>query len=286
MVDPARPDPQEATFISHLMELRDRLLRAVGAVLVLFLIAAPFANTLYEYLAAPLMAALPEGNTMISTEPHGPFFVPFKFAFAFAVVVAMPYLLYQLWAFVAPGLYDHEKRLVVPLLVSSSLLFYLGIVFAYYVVFPLIFAFFTSTAPDGVAVMTDINAYLSFVLKLFFAFGIAFEVPVATVLMVRMGVTTPERLAGKRPYIIVGAFIAGMLLTPPDIFSQTMLAIPVWLLFEVGLYFARGVKRRGEDEESEDNDMTEEEMEAELDRAAAELDDDPHRPVADSEPGP
>lgn len=286
MVDPARPDPQEATFISHLMELRDRLLRAVGAVLVIFLIAAPFANTLYEYLAAPLMAALPEGNTMISTEPHGPFFVPFKFAFAFAVVIAMPYLLYQLWAFVAPGLYDHEKRLVVPLLVSSSLLFYLGIVFAYYVVFPLIFAFFTSTAPDGVAVMTDINAYLSFVLKLFFAFGIAFEVPVATVLMVRMGVTTPERLAGKRPYIIVGAFIAGMLLTPPDIFSQTMLAIPVWLLFEVGLYFARGVKRRGEDEESEDNDMTEEEMEAELDRAAAELDDDPHRPVTDSEPGP
>lgn len=286
MADPARPDPQEATFISHLMELRDRLLRAVGAVLVIFLIAAPFANTLYEYLAAPLMAALPEGNTMISTEPHGPFFVPFKFAFAFAVVIAMPYLLYQLWAFVAPGLYDHEKRLVVPLLVSSSLLFYLGIVFAYYVVFPLIFAFFTSTAPDGVAVMTDINAYLSFVLKLFFAFGIAFEVPVATVLMVRMGVTTPERLAGKRPYIIVGAFIAGMLLTPPDIFSQTMLAIPVWLLFEVGLYFARGVKRRGEDEESEDNDMTEEEMEAELNRAAAELDDEPHRPVTDSEPGP
>lgn len=286
MVDPARPDPQEATFISHLMELRDRLLRAVGAVLVIFLIAAPFANTLYEYLAAPLMAALPEGNTMISTEPHGPFFVPFKFAFAFAVVIAMPYLLYQLWAFVAPGLYDHEKRLVVPLLVSSSLLFYLGIVFAYYVVFPLIFAFFTSTAPDGVAVMTDINAYLSFVLKLFFAFGIAFEVPVATVLMVRMGVTTPERLAGKRPYIIVGAFIAGMLLTPPDIFSQTMLAIPVWLLFEVGLYFARGVKRRGEDEESEDNEMTEEEMEAELNRAAAELDDEPHRPVTDSEPGP
>jgi sec-independent protein translocase protein TatC len=286
MVDPARPDPQEATFISHLMELRDRLLRAIGAVLVIFLIAAPFANTLYEYLAAPLMAALPEGNTMISTEPHGPFFVPFKFAFAFAVVVAMPYLLYQLWAFVAPGLYDHEKRLVVPLLVSSSLLFYLGIVFAYYVVFPLIFAFFTSTAPDGVAVMTDINAYLSFVLKLFFAFGIAFEVPVATVLMVRMGITTPDRLAGKRPYIIVGAFVAGMLLTPPDIFSQTMLAIPVWLLFEAGLYFARNVKPRGQSEGSDDDEMTDEEMEAELDRAAGELDEEPHRPVTDSEPGP
>jgi len=173
------PEPQETTFISHLLELRDRLLRAVGAVLLLFLVVAPFANTLYEYLAAPLMSVLPEGNTMISTEPHGPFFVPFKFAFAFATAVAMPYLLYQLWAFVAPGLYDSEKRLAIPLLVSSSALFYLGIMFAYFVVFPIIFKFFTSTAPEGVAVMTDINSYLSFVLKLFFAFGLAFEVPVA-----------------------------------------------------------------------------------------------------------
>ena len=239
-----------ATFVSHLLELRDRLLRALGAVLVVFIIAAPFANDLYEILAAPLMSALPEGNSMISTQPHGPFFVPFKFAFAFAVAVAMPYLLYQLWSFVAPGLYIHEKRLAVPILVSSSVLFYLGILFAYFAVFPLIFAFFTSSAPEGVAVMTDINLYLSFVLKLFFAFGLAFEVPVATVLLVKVGATTPESLAAKRPYIIVGAFAVGMLMTPPDIFSQTLLAIPVWILFEAGLYFSRRVKRKDDQGEN------------------------------------
>ena len=268
------PEPQETTFISHLLELRDRLLRAVGAVLLLFLVVAPFANTLYEYLAAPLMSVLPEGNTMISTEPHGPFFVPFKFAFAFATAVAMPYLLYQLWAFVAPGLYDSEKRLAIPLLVSSSGLFYLGIMFAYFVVFPIIFKFFTSTAPEGVAVMTDINAYLSFVLKLFFAFGLAFEVPVATVLMVRMGVTTTTSLAAKRPYIIVGAVVVGMLLTPPDLFSQTMLAIPVWILFEIGLYVSKAVKPRASEDPS---DISDDELEAELERAAAEIDDDSSR---------
>ena len=268
------PEPQETTFISHLLELRDRLLRAVGAVLLLFLVVAPFANTLYEYLAAPLKSVLPEGNTMISTEPHGPFFVPFKFAFAFATAVAMPYLLYQLWAFVAPGLYDSEKRLAIPLLVSSSALFYLGIMFAYFVVFPIIFKFFTSTAPEGVAVMTDINAYLSFVLKLFFAFGLAFEVPVATVLMVRMGVTTPKSLAAKRPYIIVGAFVVGMLLTPPDLFSQTMLAIPVWILFEIGLYISKAVKPRASEDPS---DISDDELEAELERSAAEIDDDSSR---------
>ena len=268
------PEPQETTFISHLLELRDRLLRAGGAVLLLFLVVAPFANTLYEYLAAPLMSVLPEGNTMISTEPHGPFFVPFKFAFAFATAVAMPYLLYQLWAFVAPGLYDSEKRLAIPLLVSSSGLFYLGIMFAYFVVFPIIFKFFTSTAPEGVAVMTDINAYLSFVLKLFFAFGLAFEVPVATVLMVKMGVTTTTSLAAKRPYIIVGAFVVGMLLTPPDLFSQTMLAIPVWILFEIGLYVSKAVKPRASEDPS---DISDDELEAELERAAAEIDDDSSR---------
>ena len=265
-----RPDMQGATFMSHLLELRDRLMRGGGAVLVLFIAAAPFANTLYEYLAMPLMAALPEGNSMISTEPHGPFFVPFKFAFAFATAVAMPYLLYQLWAFVAPGLYEHEKRLTIPLLLSSSILFYLGILFAYFVVFPVIFAFFTSTAPQGVLVMTDISAYLSFVLKLFFAFGLAFEVPVATVLLVRMGITTPAKLSAKRPYIIVGAFIVGMLMTPPDIFSQTMLAIPVWLLFEAGLYFSRSIKPRSKTE-SEDYDEEDEVMERELEEGIAEF---------------
>ncbi len=245
-----KPDPKstEAPLISHLLELRDRLLRGILAVLALFIICAPFANTLYEFLAAPLMQALPEGNTMISTEPHGPFFVPFKFAFAFSVAVMMPFLLYQLWAFVAPGLYKHEQRLIYPLMLSSSILFYLGIIFAYFIVFPIIFAFFTASAPEGVAVMTDINAYLSFCIKLFFAFGLAFEVPVATILLVKMGITTPDDLVKKRPYIIVAAFVVGMLLTPPDIFSQTMLAIPVWLLFEGGVYFSRlMLKKSGKD---------------------------------------
>ena len=247
----AETNNAEGTLVSHLLELRDRLLRGVGSVLVFFIILAPFADFLYGVLADPLMSALPEGNSMISTEPHGPFFVPFKFAFACAFALAVPYLLYQLWAFVAPGLYTHEQRLVVPLLLSSSLLFYLGILFAYFVVFPIIFNFFANTAPEGVAVMTDINAYLGFVIKLFFAFGVAFEVPVATVLMVRMNVTTPERLAEKRPYIIIAAFVVGMLLTPPDIFSQTLLAVPVWLLFELGLLACRFFKvgKKGDDEE-------------------------------------
>ncbi len=254
MPAPAKNPTPKDTFISHLLELRDRLLRSILAVLVIFLIAAPFANTLYEYFAAPLMAALPEGNTMISTEPHGPFFVPFKFAFAVAVAVAIPYLLYQLWEFVAPGLYINEKRLVMPLLASSTLLFYLGVAFAYYLVFPIIFTFFASTAPEGVAVMTDINAYLSFALKLFFAFGVAFEVPIATVLLVKTGVTTPDRLAAKRPYIIVGAFVVGMMLTPPDIFSQTMLAVPVWVLFELGVVLSRRIKRKDDDARDPDQD--------------------------------
>jgi len=251
------PNSTGTTFISHLVELRQRLMRCVIALLAVFCICAPFANTLYEYLASPLMGALPEGNTMISTEPHGPFFVPFKFAFAFAFGVTIPYLLYQMWAFVAPGLYKHEKKAVVPLLVSSSVLFYLGVIFAYFIVFPIIFAFFAGTAPEGVAVMTDINAYLSFVLKLFFAFGIAFEVPIATVLLVKAGHTTPDSLSKKRPYIIVAAFVVRMFLTPPDVFSQTMLAIPVWILFEIGLYFSKLtykkklIKQKEEDDEIE-----------------------------------
>ena len=245
------PKSTEAPLISHLLELRDRLLRAIIAVLVVFLICAPFANSLYEILAAPLMQALPEGNTMISTEPHGPFFVPFKFAFAFSVALVMPILLYQMWAFVAPGLYKHEQRMIYPLMLSSSILFYLGIIFAYFVVFPIIFAFFTASAPEGVAVMTDINSYLSFCIKLFFAFGLAFEVPVATILLVKMGITTPDELVKKRPYIIVAAFVVGMLLTPPDIFSQTMLAIPVWILFEGGVYCSRIMLKASKEKESE-----------------------------------
>ena len=256
MTSEAKSPTSEGTLVSHLIELRDRLLRGVLSVLVFFIVLAPFADSLYEVLASPLMSALPAGNSMISTEPHGPFFVPFKFAFACAFALAVPYLLYQIWAFVAPGLYKHEKKLVVPLLVSSSGLFYLGIVFAYFAVFPLIFQFFANTAPEGVAVMTDINAYLGFVIKLFFAFGVAFEVPVATVLMIYMGVTTEQELAKKRPYIIVGAFVVGMLLTPPDIFSQTLLALPVWLLFEVGLLCSRFLKTNADTDRNNDEAET------------------------------
>lgn len=239
--------PQD--FISHLVELRNRLLHSVIALFAVFILLTPFANTLYEVFAAPLMQALPDGSSMISTEPHGPFFVPFKFAFFVALLLTIPFLLYQIWAFVAPGLYSNEKRLVLPLVVSSTGLFYLGVLFAYVVVFPIIFAFFTKTAPEGVAVMTDISAYMSFALKLFFAFGVAFEVPVATVLLAKMGVVSPESMAQKRPYIIVGAFVVGMLFTPPDIFSQTLLAIPVWLLFEIGLFFARRLPNNSEVED-------------------------------------
>jgi len=241
----------EGSLVSHLIELRDRLLRGVMSVLVFFIILVPFANPLYEFLASPLMNALPEGNSMISTEPHGPFFVPFKFAFACAFALAVPYLLYQIWSFIAPGLYKNEKRLVVPLLLSSSCLFYLGILFSYFAVFPIIFSFFANSAPEGVAVMTDINAYLSFVIKLFFAFGVAFEVPVATVLLVYMGIADVEGLKKKRPFIIVAAFVVGMLLTPPDVLSQTLLALPVWALFELGLFCCRFIKK---DTDSDDDD--------------------------------
>lgn len=240
----------EGTLLSHLIELRDRILRGVLAVLIIFVCLVPFANPLYEFLASPLMDALPEGNSMISTEPHGPFFVPFKFAFAAAVAIAVPYLLYQIWAFVAPGLYQNEKRLIMPLIISSSFLFYLGIAFAYFVVFPIIFTFFANVAPEGVSVMTDINAYLNFVIKLFFAFGFAFEVPIATMLLIYMGATSVESLKKKRPYIIVCAFIVGMLLTPPDVFSQTLLALPVWALFETGLFCSRFMGTRVREDET------------------------------------
>ena len=231
-------------FVSHLIELRNRLLWALGTVLVIFLCLAPSANDLYEWFAKPVMANLPQGSTMISTEPHGPFFIPFKFAFAVAFALGIPVVLYHLWAFVAPGLYQNEKSIALPLVVSTTLLFYLGILFAYFVVFPIIFHFFANAAPDGVAVMPDISSYMSFALKLFFAFGISFEVPVATVLLSKMGVVSADSMAEKRPYIIVGAFIVGMLMTPPDIFSQVMLAVPVWLLFEAGLFFARKLERK------------------------------------------
>jgi sec-independent protein translocase protein TatC len=233
---------QPLPLITHLTELRDKLLRALLAVLVIFICLFPFANDIYAFVSEPLRALLPPGASMIATEVASPFFTPFKLTLVAAVFLAMPYVLYQVWGFIAPGMYRHEKRLAIPLLASSVLLFYAGAAFAYFVVFPLIFAFFTSVAPDGITIMTDINSYLNFVLKLFFAFGLAFEIPIAAILMIWAGITTPEALAGKRPYIIVGCFVFGMLLTPPDIISQSLLALPMWLLFELGIFLGKYIK--------------------------------------------
>lgn len=268
---------KEQSFISHLLELRDRLLRAVIAVMVVFVVAFPFSNDLYSILAKPLIKAMPEGSSMIATEVASPFITPLKVTFFFSFVVAIPVVLYQLWAFVAPGLYKNERQLVLPVLASSVVLFFIGGAFAYFAVFPLIFAFFQSTVPEGVKVMTDINAYLGFVIKLFIAFGFAFEVPIFTLLLIKMGAVTRQSLARKRPYIIVGAFVAGMLLTPPDIISQTLLAVPIWLLFELGLVLSRFVGKTSSEDEDEFKDLDEEGLEQEMQAAEAELDalDDP-----------
>lgn len=228
-----------APLVEHLIELRTRVLRIVLSILVVFLGLFYFANDIYLFISEPLRSILPPGAQMIATEVASPFLTPFKLTLFTSFLVSVPYILYQIWSFIAPGLYEHEKKLAFPLLGSSIILFYTGMAFAYYAVFPLLFAFFTAAAPEGVAVMTDINAYLSFVLKLFFAFGFAFEIPVATVLLVLAGITTVEKLAAKRLYVILGCFVLGMLLTPPDIFSQTLLAVPMWLLFEVGILISR-----------------------------------------------
>jgi sec-independent protein translocase protein TatC len=224
--------------------LRARILRGALAVLLLFFPIYYFANDIYELVAAPLMAHLPEGSGMIATDVASPFLTPFKLAMFSAVFLGMPFLLHQLWAFVSPGLYMREKRFAMPLLASSIILFYAGMVFAYVLVFPLMFQFFASVTPVGVTMMTDINRYLDFVIKMFFAFGLAFEIPIATLLLVWSGLTTADSLARKRPYIIVGCFVVGMLLTPPDIISQVLLAFPTWLLFEVGVILARMTERQ------------------------------------------
>ena len=237
-------DDSPQPLVTHLVELRDRLLRAVLSVLVVFICLFPFANDIYAFVSEPLRELLPQGSSMIATEVASPFLTPFKLTLVVALFVAIPYVLFQVWAFVAPGMYRKEKRIALPLLASSVLLFYAGAAFAYFVVFPLIFAFFTSVGPSDITVMTDINRYLDFVLKLFFAFGIAFEIPIAAVILILTGVTTPEKLASKRPWIIVGCFVAGMLLTPPDVISQSLLALPMWLLFELGILFGRILHRR------------------------------------------
>jgi len=242
------PPPFEQPFVKHLIELRDRLLRVVLVIVLIFLGLFPFANDLYHFLAEPLLRHMPAGTSMIATEVASPFLTPFKLSLVTAMFIAVPFILYQAWAFIAPGLYQRERKLVFPLLFSSTVLFYAGMAFAYFAVFPLVFGFLTGVAPEGVEVMTDISKYLDFVLKMFFAFGLAFEVPIATILVVWSGMTTAESLAQKRPYIIVGAFVFGMLLTPPDVISQTLLAVPMWILFEMGLIFSRWYTRDHDDE--------------------------------------
>jgi len=256
---------QEQGFVSHLLELRDRLLKAIVAILILFIALFSFSEEIFSYFAQPLISLMPEGTSMIATGVTAPFLVPFKLVLMLSVLLSLPYTLYQVCSFVAPGLYKHEKSLVGPLVASSVLLFYCGIAFAYFVVFPLLFGFFIAVAPDGVSVMTDIGQYLDFVLAIFFAFGIAFEMPVATFLLVQVGATTVQSLSEKRPYVIVGVFVIGMFLTPPDIISQTLLAIPMWLLFEIGLVAARVVEKDKRADEDEYAPLNDEEMNAELD---------------------
>ena len=227
------------TFISHLIELRDRLLKSIVAVALVFFCMFPWSKDIYALLAKPMLAALPQGGQMIATEVASAFFVPMKVTMLAAFVVALPFVLYQMWAFVAPGLYAHEKRLVGPLIFTSTLLFICGMAFAYFLVFPLVFGFIVGVAPQGVAVMTDIGKYLDFVLTMFIAFGITFEVPVAVVLLVRVGVVSIAQLKEVRPYVIVGAFIIGAIFTPPDVVSQIMLAVPMWLLYELGIVVAK-----------------------------------------------
>lgn len=240
---------KEEPLLEHLKELRDRLIKMVLSVFVFFVVLFPFSDSLYSWLADPLLVHMPEGSSMIAIEVASPFLIPFKLVLMLSIFLSVPVILYQGWAFVAPGLYRHEKRLVAPLMLSSTALFFVGVAFAYYVVFPLVFGFLTSIAPTGVEVATDIGRYLDFVITIFFAFGIAFEVPIAVFILIALGITDADSLAAKRPYFIVGAFVIGMLLTPPDVISQTLLALPMWLLFEAGIFFSRMLLKK-EDEQA------------------------------------
>lgn len=250
MTDSNDETDREQTLLDHLLELRNRLMRAVIAIAGATIVLLPFSQEIYSFMADPLLRHLPEGSSMIAIDVTTPFLTPFKLTLMCGLVLAIPVVIYQIWSFVAPGLYEKEKHLAKPLLFSATLLFYLGCAFAYYVVFPVAFEFFTKMAPEGVAVSTDIRSYLQFITTLFFAFGIAFELPIAIIILVALGVTTPDKLATKRPFIFVGAFAIGMLLTPPDVISQTLLAIPMWMLFEFGLVLSRMlVSKRRKDEE-------------------------------------
>ncbi|MCH9698313.1 MAG: twin-arginine translocase subunit TatC [Gammaproteobacteria bacterium] len=242
----SHPGSDEQPLLSHLIELRSRLLKATLFVFVVFGALAAYSNEIYNLIATPIIAHLPESSTMVATGVASPFLTPFKLTFIAAIFLSMPIILYQIWAFIAPGLYKHEKRLALPLLIFSILLFYGGVAFAFYVVFPLVFAFLSTAAPDGVAVIPDISAYLDFVLTIFFAFGLAFQVPIATIVVVAAGLVSRSDLAKMRSYVIVAAFVIGMLLTPPDVISQTLLAIPIWLLFELGLLLSWFFTKRQE----------------------------------------
>jgi len=261
MADAKAPDEEqtELPLVSHLVELRDRLLKATGAILIVFVLLMNWSNDIYTFVAEPLIQSLPEGMTMISTGVMDPFFAPFKLTFMVAFFISIPFVLHQAWAFISPGLYRNEIKVTFPILVSSVILFYVGLAFCYYVVLGFLFQFFIESAPEIIQVTPDIKSYLDFVLKLFFAFGIIFEIPVATVLLVMSGITSPKDLAAKRPYIVISCFVVGMFLTPPDPFSQSMLAIPMWMLFEVGIIASRFVYK--DDEEDSDSEESAKEPE-------------------------
>lgn len=246
---------KELTLIDHLIELRDRILKSLVAVVVLFLAMFAFSEQIYTFVADPLISALPENTSMIAIDPTSPFFAPFKLTFYVAFMVAAPYILYQLWSFIAPGLYKNEKEIAIPLFISSVILFYAGIAFARFILFSVVFGFFISVAPEGIQVAPDISSFLSFALTIFFAFGFAFEIPIAVFLCIWSGLAEPSDLADKRPYVVVGCFVVAMLLTPPDPFTQAMLAIPMWGLFEVGIVAGRLIKKRDKDKNDEENSI-------------------------------
>ena len=264
------PNATQESFISHLIELRDRLLRVVIAFVVVFMGLFPWAQDLYALLAEPMLAKLPEGGQMIATEVITPFLVPIKVAMMTAFLITLPHTLYQIWSFIAPGLYQHEKKLGAPLIVASVLLFLFGMAFAYFLVFPVVFGFVVGVAPVGVAVMTDIGKYLDFVLTMFLAFGITFEVPIVVILLVKMGMVSVAKLREIRPYVIVGAFVIGAIFTPPDIISQFMLAVPLWLLYEAGILVAAVLIKPRPEVQPDFSPMSEDEMDAELDRIESE----------------
>lgn len=241
---PVSPDTAEMPLVSHLIELRTRLMRVLGLLLVMFFSLVYFANDIYEWLSLPLRALLPAGSTMIATDVTSPFMAPFKLTFFVALFASIPYILVQIWGFIAPALYQNERRIAIPLVISSVLLFYAGIAFAYFITLPAILGFFTQIGPEGVAIMTDINLYLDFALKLFLVFGVTFEIPVAVLVLIVARVISCDSLADKRRYIIVGCFFVAMFITPPDALSMAMLAIPMWLLFETGLFFGRIIEKQ------------------------------------------